>query len=221
MKTYWEIPGPSKSPKQPCMAFMKYDGSNMRFEWSKKQGWHKFGTRHTMFGPGDQMWGKAIDIFNDCYAEDLIKVFKEDKKIRQAQSVLVFCEYFGPKSFAGLHDPDDDMELVLFDINIHKRGIMSPQDFVHKFGHLKIPEVVYEGNFNNQFVQDVKDGKYGAEEEGIVAKGVLPGKKAPHGLWMSKVKTKWWIDQLRIRCTSSDNFKKTLEDNEKEQNENI
>lgn len=27
-----------------CYAFEKLDGSNIRAEWSKKQGWHKFGT---------------------------------------------------------------------------------------------------------------------------------------------------------------------------------
>ena len=33
MKQYWEIPGPSRAPNEPCIAFRKEDGSNFRAEW--------------------------------------------------------------------------------------------------------------------------------------------------------------------------------------------
>ncbi len=33
MKEYWEIPGPSSAPiGNPCLAFKKLDGSNIRYE---------------------------------------------------------------------------------------------------------------------------------------------------------------------------------------------
>ena len=45
MEQYPHIEGSTKAPiGEPCIAFYKYDGSNLRFEWSPKKGWHKFGT---------------------------------------------------------------------------------------------------------------------------------------------------------------------------------
>lgn len=217
MKAYWEIPGFSKAPREHCFAFMKYDGSNMRFEWSKKRGWYKFGTRRTMFERGDEQWGNVIDVFENNYAEDLEKTFKDNKNFRNTQIFTVFCEYFGANSFAGQHQPDDKMELVLFDVNVHKKGIVLPKDFMKHFGHLKIAELVYEGNFNTSFIEDVKSGKYG-DGEGIVAKGVLSrSKKEQHGLWMTKVKTNTWFEKLRSLSKTDESLKKVLGDNEKEQ----
>lgn len=40
---------------QHCIAFDKLDGSNLRFEWNKKQGWYKFGTRNRMFDRSDKV----------------------------------------------------------------------------------------------------------------------------------------------------------------------
>ncbi len=221
MKTYWEIQGPNKAPQQPCIVFNKYDGSNFRAEWSKKRGWYKFGTRHRMIAPGDEQWSHAIELFMKTYSEDLNKTFRDNKDLRKSSDIFtVFCEYFGPNSFAGWHDPSDkDRELMLFDVNVHKKGIMLPRDFIKHFKHLKIAEVVWEGNFSKQFVQDVKDGKI-VTGEGVVAKGVnqKKGKSAQHGLWMAKCKTKWWMDELTKRVGENPEiYKKVFEDNKKEQ----
>jgi hypothetical protein len=40
--------------------FDKVDGSNLRFEWSKKKGWHKFGTLSRLFDQSDWQFGRAI-----------------------------------------------------------------------------------------------------------------------------------------------------------------
>ncbi len=127
-------------------------------------------------------------------------------------------EYFGPNSFAGWHDPNDkeNMDIMLFDMNIHKKGILLPRDFISVFkNEVEIAEVVYEGNFNNQFVLDIREGKYPVKE-GIVAKGVLEG-KGQHGLWMSKTKTRWWFEELKKRSLESDALKNTLKENLAEQ----
>jgi len=219
MKMYPEIQGPNRAPREPCIAFEKYDGSNLRFEWSKKRGWYKFGTRHTLFDERDETWGSAIKVFHETYAEGLEKVFREHKIIRQAQNVVAFCEFFGPNSFAGFHRPEDEKELVLFDVNVHKRGIMLPRDFLNTFGHLKIAKVLYEGNFNEQFIGAVINGEF-TSGEGVVAKGVLASRKNPqHGLWMTKVKTRAWLDELRRRCESDSFLATILKDNEREQGE--
>ncbi len=159
MKQYPEIQGSNKAPREYCIAFEKYDGSNIRVEWSRKRGWYKFGSRKVLID-GTHPLGDAMQIFLNTYGDDLEKIFRKDKLFRNCQNVTVFNEYFGPNSFAGWHDPDDEKEIVLFDISIYKKGIMSPRDFVKMFGHLKIPKIIYEGNFNESFIQDVKDGKY-------------------------------------------------------------
>jgi hypothetical protein len=216
MKQYLEIQGPNKAPRQYCIAFDKYDGSNIRAEWSRKRGWDKFGSRKVLMDETHPL-GDAIDIFLNTYGDDLEKIFKKDKLFRNCQNVTVFGEYFGPNSFAGWHDPDDEKEIVLFDISIHKKGMMSPRDFVKMFGHLKIPKIIYEGNFNESFIQDVKDGKYPVIE-GVVAKGNLPHGKSPHNLWMAKVKTKTWLDKLKVEAVEHpERFKNQLIDNIMEQ----
>lgn len=197
MKPYLTIQGPSKAPRKPCIAFRKYDGSNLRFEFSRKQGWHKFGTRKRLFDKTDPDFGSAIDIFMAQLAPALEEILK-GKKYRDARTAIAFCEFFGKGSFAGLHR-DDPKELRLIDINIHKRGIVSPRDFVDEFGHLPFAaEVVYEGNLNESLIQDVRDGKIpepahpGDVPEGIVCKG-----GSGHKLWMAKIKTDAYRQKLK------------------------
>ena len=125
MKQYLEIQGPNKAPRENCIAFYKHDGSNIRVEWSRKRGWYKFGSR-TCLIDGTHPLGDAIDIFLNTYSDDLEKIFKKDKLFRNCQNVTIFSEYFGPNSFAGQHEEDDPKEIVVFDISIHKKGIMSP-----------------------------------------------------------------------------------------------
>ena len=68
--------------------------------------------------------------------------------------------------------------------------------------------IVYHGNFGKQLVQDVMNGKYNVKE-GIVAKGVKPGKKnAQHRLWMAKIKTRSWIEKLKEKAGMSSNLQK-------------
>jgi hypothetical protein len=117
------------------------------------------------------------------------------------QEVICFGEFFGPFSFGGQHDPqhpalllggcegvNGPKDVVLFDVNVHKKGLMSPRDFVNTFAHLPIAEVIYEGNLNASFIQDVREGRYPVVE-GVVCKGLNPSGKPPHNLWMTKIKT--------------------------------
>ena len=48
MIVYPSIAGLSHVPLgEPCLAFHKYDGSNLRFFWSRRAGWHRYGTRYS------------------------------------------------------------------------------------------------------------------------------------------------------------------------------
>lgn len=190
MKSYPHILGPSKAPHDWCLGFYKYDGSNVRFEWSKKRGWYKFGTRTQLIDEKDQVFGEAIPLFMNTLSEGVEKVLRD--RYRERDNAIVFAEFFGEKSFAGVHTPGDPKQVVLFDVNPHKMGIIGPKEFVKNFGHLKSARVVYEGNFNNQLVEDVRQGRIEGLNEGVVCKG-----GSGHDLWMRKIKTLAYMERLK------------------------
>ena len=231
MKDYPSILGAGShyAPKgDKCIAFKKYDGSNLRFEWEKKKGWHLFGSRTQVFDRTHPVFGCAIDIFMNKYASGMEKIIAKEKHFRGVREVICFCEFFGPYSFAGQHDPthpalliggckgnNDPKDLMLFDVNVHRKGFMEPRLFVNTFAaELPITEVLYEGNLNASFIQDVREGKYitgiySSVPEGVVCKG-LTG-KAPHGIWRVKIKTLAYLAELKKRF--AEDWEKLWEDN--------
>ena len=150
-------------------AFDKLDGSNLRMEWNRKRGWYKFGTRTTMIDTNDSNFGISIPIFMEKYSDDLEYIFK--KKYSNVESVVVFCEFLGDNSFAGKHFPDDKKDVVLFDVNLYKKGFISPKDFVDNFGHLHTPKVVYKGEYNTDLIESVRNNIWNLKE-GVICKGV-------------------------------------------------
>lgn len=189
MKVYPSIGGSSRAPRKPCIAFYKYDGSNLRAEWSRKTGWTKFGTRKRLFDESDPDFGSAIPLFHETMADGLIDIFK--KKYRDDQQVTVFMEFLGPNSFAGKHEPTDPKELILIDVALYKKGLVSPREFIKNFNTVPSAEVVYEGNLNEEFINDVRNGVYPVNE-GVVCKG-----GSGHDLWMCKIKTNEYLKKLK------------------------
>lgn len=193
MKEYWSIPHSAKAPREYCYAFYKHDGSNLRFEWHKKRGWKKFGTRHQLFDESHPIFGKAIEYFMNKYSEQIEKTLRDN--FRGVEEALAFCEFEGPNSFAGIHDPEDTQDVILFDVNVHKKGILDPKTFLKLFGHLHIPELVYEGKLNDPFIQAVRENKLDVKlNEGVVCKG-----GSGHDLWMAKIKTLEYLEKLKAR----------------------
>ena len=176
-------------------AFDKLDGSNIRFEWSPKRGWYKFGTRKTMIDENHEQFGEAIPLFLNKYGDELEKIFRSDKKYRNSRCFTVFAEYVGENSFAGFHDPDDEMDIIMFDIIQFQKGFVPPKDFIGDFSHLHIPELIYKGELTLDFINDVKEGKYDLKE-GVMAKGVRKT-KGKDIVWISKIKTNEWLDRLK------------------------
>jgi RNA ligase len=182
-----------------CYAFEKYDGSNIRSEWSRKlskktnftNGFGKFGSRNQMITHINQQFGEATEIFMDKYSEDLDKTFRTDKLFRGVDKVMVYGEYFGKNSFSGQHVKSDPKDLVMFDIDIFKKGFLNPKDFIKKFGHLHIPNVIYQGEFNEDLINSIKINVYNLSE-GVVCKGVENNK-----VWMVKIKTDSWINKIK------------------------
>lgn len=194
MKIYPSIPYYTGYMGRDCIAFVKYDGSNLRFEWSRKKAWHKYGTRKHLFDHTHREYGQAVSVFEKTLAEPVERVLRENKAYRGTDHAVVFAEYFGPNSFAGHHAEGDPMELVLFDVNPHKKGFVSPRDFVRDFGHIShAAEVVHEGVLDEEFVAGVIGGAYPIQE-GVVCKG-----GSSHSLWAAKVKTAEWVSRVKAR----------------------
>lgn len=179
-----------------CIAFKKEDGTQIRCEWKKKRGWYKFATRGYLFDKTDKNFGDAVPTFEKTLATKLEQAIRDNYP--KAESAIVYMEYLGPYSFAGLHDPgilqvanNDPKELVLFDVNIHKRGFVSPLDFVSQFGHIRSAEVVYQGRLTEDFIKDVREKKYPIDE-GVVCKG-----GRGHNIWRCKIKTWDYLKKIQ------------------------
>lgn len=203
MKSYLSIDGPSRGQKgNPCIAFVKYDGSNIRAEWSAKRGWYKFGTRKTLFDHTSEVFAPAIPLFLNKYGESIPSVLFKDKSFRGVRSIVAYFEYFGSKSFAGMHLPNDEKDVVLFDVNPITKGIIGPKKFLDTFGHLNVAEVVFQGNYGQQLIDAVREetldinSKYQIRPdipEGVICKG-----GSGHGLWMCKIKTNRYKEKLKL-----------------------
>lgn len=169
--------------------FNKLDGSNLRFEWNKKRGWFKFGTRNNLMDKDYPELGAGIEIFLNKYGEDLSKVFVD--KYKKVESFVVFGEFFGPNSFAGSHLKEDKKDVVLFDVNGYKKGFLPPDEFIQNFGHLDIPEILYKGEMSQDIITSIKENHWNLVE-GVVVKGNW-GKE----VWMTKIKTNDWISKVK------------------------
>jgi len=218
MKPYPSISGWKNAPVGlPCIAFEKIDGSNFRAFFTKKAGFCRFGSRHVLLDENHPDLGEAIPLFKKTLAESLDKLFRDRKIFPDLLAATVYCEFCGQNSFAGQHIPDDPKTLTIIDVNFEKKGFIIPREFVRLFKELPIPKILYEGNFNHCFIQDVREGKYGLGE-GVVAKGTNPKfKKEQHGIWLVKVKTNAWMNKLREFSANNTNLKRVWEENCREQ----
>jgi len=167
--------------------FDKLDGSLIRAEWNKKNGWKKFGSKTRLLDKNDLVLGCAIDLFMKKYSESLEKIAHDNRW----QHLLAFLEAFGPDSFAGTH-PVRINNIILFDLAIDKKGIVGPKRFL-KITEDKIETPKFFGiyNWTRGFVKDIRLNNI-ASFEGVVGKG-----GDGHSLIMSKAKTQNWIDKVR------------------------
>jgi hypothetical protein len=202
MKDYPSIPGSNGQEFREFDAFVfdKADGSNLRAELSIKRGFYKFGTRHRMFDESDPVFG-----FKSVWQDRLIKLTKDNKW----ESVIIFCEFHGPKSFAGYHDSEDNKTLTLFDICPHKHGFIGPKEYIKLVTPFEQDCAAFIGNYKwtRGFVQEVRDNKIpGVTFEGVVGKAGDGHKiiraKAKTQLWIDKVKSKYLPDEAeKIICS--------------------
>lgn len=199
MQQYPSIEGPNKAPHLPCIAFYKYDGSNLRFEWSRKRGWHKYGSRRQIIDASHEQFGEAVGMFHQGGLAHVIEsLILNRKEYRNIDKMTAFAEYYGEKSFAGNHVEGDPKRLVLIDMHIGKHGFMSPRDFANIFSQnvADAAEIVYEGNLNASFIDEVKKSTERTGlclTEGVVCKGGSNSRDA----WSCKIKTIEYLEKLK------------------------
>jgi hypothetical protein len=202
MLHYPKIPGSRNASDGRCVAFEKYDGTNLHWDWDRDFGWHAFGTRRdefnlteagvALFADRHAHLREAVGVFRTDLAESVERVFRDHPGYQEFQSLKVFTEFQGPHSFAGLHKEDDPKEPRLFDVWAEPLGLLGPRRFVEDFGHLQIARVVYEGRLTGKFAEDVRGGRYGVAE-GVVCKGGSGGAD----VWMVKIKTYAYMERLK------------------------
>jgi len=188
MKQYPSIPGAGDGISMKLHTFDKIDGSNLRFEWSKKRRWYKFGTRKRLFDETDKQFGEAIPLFMGTLAEPLEKIIRK----QLWQKVVVFAEFWGKRSFAGYHVDKDPKFLTLIDVSPHQKSILSPREFIDLFGEFG-PNYLGCFKWGPEFVRQVKCGEIeGITFEGVVGKAVVGKNKVV----MYKTKTQAWYDKV-------------------------
>lgn len=176
------------------IAFDKLDGSNIRAEWTLKNGFSKFGTRRRLLDTSEEPLGEAISLIQSEYADSLDKIFRKER----LQKVTAFFEFAGENSFAGLHE-DEEHSVTLFDIHVYKKGLLPARDFLKMVeGKVRTAPILYEGKVNADFIQSVRDSTLeGMTFEGVICKGGLDNRKRPNNF---KLKSTAWLDKLKTKC---------------------
>lgn len=172
-------------------AFDKLDGQNLRFEANFKRGFYKFGSRTQMISDKDEQFGIGVNLFMEKYSEPLMDIFAKNWGKNKFANFTVFAELVGENSFAGRHDPNDELDVILFDVWIYQKGWVQPQKFIDEFGHLGIPNLVYQGDLTQEFISDVQENKFNLTE-GVIAKGI-----EKKDIFMVKIKTKDWLSRVK------------------------
>lgn len=177
---------------QDFYCFDKLDGSNIRAEWSRKNGFYKFGTRKRMLDDSDDQFPDVPSLILEKFGEDLERISRKNNFNR----TVYFFEYYGPNSFAGFHCEDDIKTLSLIDLSIYKKVLLLPKEFLNKFGNLDIAKLLYHGKVGSEFITLVRDRKLnGMTFEGVVCKAF--NRKKPGLPSMFKIKSQAWYDKLK------------------------
>ncbi len=170
--------------------FDKLDGSNIRAEWSKKKGFYKFGSRRQLIDSSHPLLGESISLIKQ---DQLSSIFTNMK----CERAVAFFEYYGPSSFAGSHEIEDHT-MTLIDVDIYKRGILPPSEFVELFEDIGIPEILHKGLLTENIITSIRDGSLpGMTFEGVVCKHLNQKNKV---VKMFKIKNRKWIEKLKDKC---------------------
>src|SRR4051794_29941578 len=100
MLYYPKIRGSRDTPNGRCIAFEKYDGTNLHWDWDPDFGWHSFGTRRDEFDLSEAGVGRFAEahahlrecsgVFLASLVEPLERVFREVEPYRSATELRAF-----------------------------------------------------------------------------------------------------------------------------------
>ena len=198
MIEYPTIMNSSKAPREPCLAFDKLDGSNFRAKWTQKQGFNLFGTRTQLINENTPFWSEMISIFKSTLNDKLEQLIKDN--FRNERQIVVFGEFLGENSFAGFH-VDEPHQIIIIDILVgHKNPFfIKPREFAGEVGkYVSIPRIIHDGNLSNQFINDVREDRFGLKE-GVICKGLTTSGAYRGKIWMCKIKTNLYRDKIRAK----------------------
>jgi RNA ligase len=200
MIEYPSIINSSKAPRKQCIAFDKLDGSNFRAKYTQKRGFETYGTRTQLIDETTPFWCEMVQIFKRDLKQPLEDLFKKHKEYRDFREICVFGEFYGENSIAGFHEQEPH-KITIFDVLLgHKqRRFLKPKELIKNIGTvIEIPKVVYEGNLNESFIKDVRDGVYDVKE-GVICKGEETSGAFAGNMWQCKIKTQKYLDYLKVR----------------------
>lgn len=188
---YPKIPahGPS-TPDEPCIAFEKYDGTNLSWHWKRDEGFVAAMTRRYFITENHPYFGDGVRTFNLLYRDKLRKILTQ--QFPDTREAVVYSEFFGEHSFAGFHNELESKALIFFDLCLADRGLLSPAEFLTTFKDLPHPKVLFKGKITTgSFVSKLKEGQFKVME-GAVCKGGKTGQ-----VWMCKIKTNDWLEKFK------------------------
>lgn len=203
--TYPKIPDTTGCELKKCVAYEKYDGTNLHWTW-KTSTWVSFGTRRKTYTYSP----KGFEEFAQEHPglEQAPLLFDPDSVLQECLfmnysglNLTVFTEYGGPQSFAGQHVPGDTMSHVIIDVMKNKR-LLKPDEFIDLFGSTEwnvkngfdkfnVAKLIYSGKYSGQLVEDIRRGKYPVKE-GAIIKGLIGSQ-----VYMAKVKTNAYMERLK------------------------
>lgn len=191
---------------EPVYLFDKLDGSNIRAEWSRKKGrFYKYGSRTQLIDSGHPFLGESVFLIQDNFEEELARIFEKQRW----HKTLAFFEFYGPQSFAGFHEKEDQHKVTLIDVKPFKHGILNPDEYLDLFGHLDTAKLLYRGNMNKEVEEQIRKQELpGITFEGAVGKIKVKGKTQNPAMF--KVKTYAWLERLKNYCKGDDNLYKRL-----------
>lgn len=200
---YPKIPDTTNCPLKKCIAFEKYDGTNLHWVFNQENGWTHFGTRRNRF----ELTPEGIVSFHQEHPglEDCVSLFETtvkplsnyllSGKYGESKEIIVFTEYLGENSFAGQHIVEPHKLMVIDALTSF--GWLRPGQFGGDFGggmylpEENFPKIVWSGKYSGQFVEDVRNGKFPVKE-GVIIKGEVKGQT-----YMAKIKTNAYLDRLK------------------------
>lgn len=180
---------------QDYYVFDKLDGSNIRVEFSLKNGFNKFGTRKKLMSDDSGILNSSKDLIiqKEQYVHD---IFKKNKWT----SGTLFFEFYGDNSFAGFHDENDFFKVALIDAHISNIGYLSPKDYLKSFDSIEMATFFGIHKLNKNLIEKVNNGDFeNMTFEGIIGKASIKNK-----IMRCKIKNNAWLEKLKHKCGDDD-----------------